>query len=191
MTPGPFVPNRSCAGCTLCCKVLSITELNKPQGVWCVHAQVGRGCKIYDGRPSECATFYCGYLSWPVAGEHWFPAKSKMVIVSELDGGRIAIHVDPGRPAAWRDRPFYDDLKEWAHFAARDNMQVVVCVGNRATVILPDRDVELGLVSPDERIITRETVDAAGNRRFEAFKLKADDPRIAGMQPGVPVLGPF
>jgi len=114
-----------------------------------------------------------------------------MVIVSELDGERIAVHVDPGRPAAWRNRPFYDDLKEWAHFAARDSMQVVVCVGNRVTVILPDRDVELGPVSPDERIITGETVDPAGNRRFEAFKLKATDSRLADMQPGVPFRGPL
>lgn len=186
-----MLPGRSCSGCTLCCKVLSIAKLAKPQGQWCPHAQVGRGCLIYPDRPSECATFYCGYLTWPMAGDHWLPAKCKMVIVSELNGGRIAVHVDPGRSTAWREQPFYNDLKEWAQFAVQGDMQVVVCIGNRVTVILPDRDVDLGPIGDDERIITGVTVDAAGNRRLEALKLHADDPRIAGLKPGVPFRRPI
>ena len=122
MEPDTNIEGRSCGSCSLCCKVLSITELDKPQGVWRRHAMVGNGCSIYPDRPSEFRTFLCGYLSWPVAGKHWHPAKCKMVIVSELNGQRIGVHVDPGRPSAWREQPFYDELKEMAEAGANENI---------------------------------------------------------------------
>jgi hypothetical protein len=37
-----------------------------------------------------------------------------------------------------------------------------VFLNHSATVILPDRDVPLGLISPGDRIVARETVTAAG-----------------------------
>lgn len=186
MDGNAIIDGRACGNCTLCCKVLSITELGKPQGKWCEHAKVGEGCSIYVDRPHECRTFHCGYLSWPDVGEHWHPAKCKMVIVAELDGERIGIHVDPGRPAAWRAQPYYDEIKRMAEAAAAQNMQVIVSTGGRAIAILPDRDVDLGVVEPDERIVTGIVVDR-GARRYEALKIKADDPRIAGMTPGKPM----
>ena len=108
-----------------------------------------------------------------------------MVIVSELEGMRIAIHVDPGRPNAWRDEPFYSEIKEWSRHAAEGMMQVVVCIGNRAIVILPEEDVDLGEITDDERIISGEVLEN-GLFRLRAMKLRADDPRLAGMKPGVP-----
>lgn len=183
MMPPEILPGRACDGCTLCCKVMSITELAKPQGAWCRHCAIGSGCKIYDERPHECRHFYCGYLTWPMAEDHWRPAKSKMVIVSELGGTRVGVHVDPGKPMAWRDEPYYSDLKDWARHAAMSMMQVVVCIGRRTHVILPDRDVDLGIVEDDERIISWEVRSSQGTE-IRAEKLKADDPRIAGMTPG-------
>jgi hypothetical protein len=107
-----------------------------------------------------------------------------MVIVSELDGGRIAIHVDPTRPTAWRVEPYYSTIKGWAYCAAPDMVQVVVCIGNRAIVILPEEDVDLGPIAPDERIITGEIRDGGG-MRLRAMKLKSNDPMIAGMKDGL------
>lgn len=181
----PIIAGRSCNACTLCCKVLSITAIAKPQGQWCVHCEVGRDCKIYETRPEECRSFYCGFLTWSTMEEHWFPARSKMVVVSELEGNRIAIHVDQGRPSAWRQEPYYSEIKHWAAVAIRQKLQVVVCIGKRAIVIFPDREVDLGIIDDDERILTRETASTTGVR-LDALKLKADDPRIAGMQPGKP-----
>jgi hypothetical protein len=109
-----------------------------------------------------------------------------MVIVSELDGYRVAVHVDPGKPAAWRDEPFRGDLRSWAEHAALSTMQVVVMVGRRAIVILPDREVDLGVITDDERIITWRRSGPDGVT-LEAAKLRFDDPRIAGMQQGKPL----
>lgn len=182
-TDTPIIEGRACGGCTLCCKVLSITELQKPQGTWCKHCDVGKGCKIYDDRPDECRTFYCGYLAWDAVGEEWFPAKSKMVVVAELEGARVAIHVDPGRPGAWREKPFYSAIKHWSAEAARHMHQVVVMIGKRAIVVFPDSEVDLGEIADDERIITSERRTLSGVQ-LEAHKLKADDPRIAGLEAG-------
>ena len=65
-----------------------------------------------------------------MTGDHWFPARSKMVIAPELDSERIVIHVDPARPDVWREQPFYRDIKQWAVFAARDLSAVIVLIGN-------------------------------------------------------------
>lgn len=183
-----ILPGRACGACSLCCKVLSISELQKPQGVWCKHCSAGQGCRIYSDRPDECRSFYCGYLVWNEMDETWFPAKSKLVVVAELDGGRTAIHVDPSRPDAWRKEPYFSTIKRWAAMAVEHHHQVVACIGKHAIVVLPDREIDLGLVGSDEVIITQETRTPAGVR-LDAVKLKADDPRLGRRTPGV--IAPF
>ena len=173
--PSPIVQGRACGACSLCCKVLSISELSKPQGLWCKHCEIGRGCKIYDGRPAECRTFYCSYLTSADLEEHWFPANSKLVVVSELDGARVAIYVDPGSAGAWRKEPFYSKIKHISQFGADRNIQVVVCIGKRAIVVFPDAEVDLGIIADDERIVTRRSKSGTGIK-LEALKLRADDP---------------
>lgn len=123
-----------------------------------------------------------------MTGDHWFPARSKMVIAPELDGERIVIHVDPSRPNAWREQPYYRDLKQWAAAAARDLSQLIVSIGKRSIVILPEEDVDLGLVAEDERIVIGEVMEN-GRLRLRAMKIRADDPRLAGAQTGT-IYGP-
>ena len=38
---------RHCGGCTLCCKLIPVEELNKPAGARCKHVRTGKGCSIY------------------------------------------------------------------------------------------------------------------------------------------------
>jgi hypothetical protein len=116
-------------------------------------------------------------------GEHWFPARSKMVCVLEPDGNRLAIYVDSSRPNAWREPPYYGEIKQWATLAARDLKQVIVCIGDRSIAILPDDDVDLGHVADDDRIIISERVEG-GRLRLRATKMRADDPRLAGVRVG-------
>ena len=67
------VPGRRCGSCTLCCKVLAITELQKPRGTWCPDCSPGKGCNIYETRPAECRSFMCGWLTDPMLGPEWKP----------------------------------------------------------------------------------------------------------------------
>jgi hypothetical protein len=52
-----------------------------------------------------------------------------------------------------------------------------VFVGRRAIVIFPDRDVDLGILAEDERILVLRRPTPAG-MHLEALKVKSDDPRI-------------
>jgi hypothetical protein len=106
----------------------------------------------------------------------------------KLEGQRTAVHVDPGRPSASRDEPFYSEIKQWSKLGSSEMHQIVVTLGRRAIVVLPDRDVDLGQIADDEQILVGEIRSGSG-RRFEALKVRADDPRIQGIKPGAVVSG--
>jgi hypothetical protein len=177
-----ILEGRSCGTCTLCCKVLTIEALGKPNGQWCPHCVKGRGCTIYSDRPNECRGFYCEYLLSPAFGEHWFPARSKLVVAFKPDGGEIIVHVDPGVPNAWRAEPYYSELHSMAGQLEGTVYTIFVQIGRRVIAIFPDRDVDLGIVAEDERVAIRD-VPGPGPRRRDAVKLKADESRIDGLQP--------
>ncbi len=55
---------RECGPCTACCTVLSVDEIEKPQGVACENLCAdGRGCSVYKTRPETCRTFACWWLA--------------------------------------------------------------------------------------------------------------------------------
>lgn len=172
-----IVEGRSCEGCGLCCMVPEVHALGKPLGVWCRHCTTRKRCDIYDTRPEECRDFNCGYLTLAALGEEWKPSKCKIILTAENDGKRVLALVDPARPDAWRREPFYGQLKEWAEAAIPHGGQVVVRIGRRAIVVLPDRDVDLGPVGPDEAILTEVTA-TAGGPRMAALKVPLTDPRV-------------
>jgi len=173
------VPGRTCGTCTLCCKVLAITELAKPAGVWCTHCTPGTGCRIYAERPPSCGFFDCAYLVRADLGEEWKPNVSRIVLMEEPQFDRVLAHVDPQRPEAWRAAPYHAQLRLWASRAAATGGQVHVRVGPRTVVILPDRDADLGVVGEDERILLSRTVTPFG-LRLGAEKVRRDDPRLFG-----------
>ena len=64
--------------------------------------------------------------------------------------------------------------------------QVVVCVNKRTIVILPDQDVDLGIVEDDELIVNVEREGPMGTI-YDAIKIKDDDPRASRVRlPGKP-----
>jgi hypothetical protein len=174
------VHGRECGKCSMCCKLMEIKELEKPAGAWCSHVRKGNGCAVYAQRPPSCAAFGCGYLHWSLAGDHWLPSKCKMVIVAE-DDSRMAIHVDPNMPNVWKSEPYYTDLKRWAWQAAEHQFQqIVVVIGRKMIAILPDRDVDLGIVANNEIVVTGQLADGS----YSARKFNADDPAIQGFTYG-------
>lgn len=54
--------NRTCGGCTACCKTHPVLSIDKPISKWCKDCIIGKGCSIYEKRPSECADFKCQWL---------------------------------------------------------------------------------------------------------------------------------
>lgn len=121
----------------------------------------------------------CGFLTLRELDESWRPSTSKLVIGFDHGGTlTIFVHVDPTRADAWQRAPYYQKLKEWSRRAVAGRGQVIVKIGSRAIVVLPDKDVDLGPVGDDETIATQERRSARGIT-LDAIKLKRSDPRAA------------
>jgi hypothetical protein len=56
---------RQCGGCTLCCKLTPVKELEKAANTRCEHQRSGKGCAIYEKRPRSCALWNCQWLGNP------------------------------------------------------------------------------------------------------------------------------
>ena len=142
---------RRCGDCTLCCKVMAIEALAKPVGSWCTHCKPGRGCAIYADRPAECEAFACLWLANGLLDERWKPSRSKLVLTTSEDG--VEIRCDPGSPNAWRREPYKAEIRAWAAEGERNDMTVVVIIGQRTILVTPEHEFDLGIVGPDERIV--------------------------------------
>jgi hypothetical protein len=142
---------RVCGDCTLCCKIMAIEELAKPANSWCPDCKPGRGCTMYADRPAECECFSWLWLVNDLFDERWKPNKSKLVLTTSEDG--IEIRCDPGFPDAWRKEPYGSEIRRWAISGERNDVTVVVIVGQRITLVAGDREFDLGVVGPDERIV--------------------------------------
>jgi hypothetical protein len=160
---------RECGDCTLCCKVMAIEELAKPVNAWCPHCKPGRGCLIYASRPVECRSFACVWLVNDLLEEHWKPSRSKLVLTTSEDG--LEVRCDPGFPDAWHKQPFRSELREWAISGEPLDMTVVVIVGQRMILVTPEREFDLGIVGPDQRIVR----ELEGTKVVSATVAKASD----------------
>lgn len=183
MTAGATPPatGRSCAGCTLCCKLPAIPEIAKPAQTWCADCAIGQGCKIYQTRPSTCRKFECVYLTSPHLGEHWKPAVCHMVIAHTATVNRIVIHVDDDHPTAWKLDPYYGDIRRMAAALYPQSGQVLVLVSGQAVAVLPDRHKVLGSYSDDKIIATSQTAGPNGPI-YDMFLFTAGDPALAALK---------
>ena len=75
------VSGNQCGTCTLCCKLVHVYEIDKPMGKWCPHCSLGKGCQIYETRPSECKTWNCLWLQGAFGNDPDLrPDKCKVVV---------------------------------------------------------------------------------------------------------------
>lgn len=120
--------NFGCDGCTACCKVLKIRELNKPGNTWCVHCTIGVGCGNYEQRPESCRVYECIWLQTQRLGKpiafSLRPDKSKVVIGTTNQGEEFVFYVTPDRPNAWNQGEFRQFVAE---MRARGNVMHVSC----------------------------------------------------------------
>jgi len=169
---GPrLVPGRECGTCMLCCKVMAIDDIGKPPGSWCWHIKRGTGCTIYDARPGECRRYFCHWMVDANLSDEWKPDRSKFTLAVNA-GGHITAFVDPGLPGAWRQSPYFETFKRWAAegVRARPPRVVMVRVGARGTVVLPEREVDIGIIGPNESI----QLDGKADGSIEVHKFKRD-----------------
>jgi hypothetical protein len=131
------IVDRGCAGCTLCCSLLGVAELDKPPLVACTHCTVADGCRIYSQRPTECRQFHCGYLLHPALDKRWHPSRARLIVAFDEYPYAVAVHVDPASPDAWRQEPYFSQIQRWSWAAARARRQVVIWQGQRKIIMPP------------------------------------------------------
>jgi hypothetical protein len=143
---------RECGSCGLCCKLMIIEDLGKPANRWCQHYRQGAGCGIYESRPTECGTFVCGWLVNEALDERWKPNTARFFLWQPAGARRMIIEVDPAFPQAWRKEPYYSAIKAWSRRDRPGAGEIMVKVGDRVTMIFPERDIEMGVLQPDAMI---------------------------------------
>jgi hypothetical protein len=142
--------SRQCGDCSLCCKVLRIPELDKPKDHWCPNFAAGAGCSIYPDRPPSCRDFVCRWLVDPSMGPEWKPSLCKLVL--DTKPGFLIVHADPSVSKPWRQEPYYSVLKRLAAQGLPLNTLVMAMERRRSIVILPDREVDMGILDSGDRI---------------------------------------
>jgi Fe-S-cluster containining protein len=183
--PAALVPGRSCGSCSLCCKVIAVAELQKPAGQWCIHSARERGCNIHDVRPPSCRAFFCAWLIDPNLGPEWKPEISRFVLTQEPKSQALVVMADPGMPLAWKREPYYSALRRLSESLFRLDRKVLVNQKGQISVVLPDRDVPLGVVAPEEIAVWREgsTYGAMLRRELAAHARRESAPVTLRPQP--------
>jgi len=124
-----------CRGCTLCCELPDISELEKAPYAKCKCLNQ-KQCGVYERRPDVCKTFECRYV---MARNGNFPERHQIphpndcgAYFFELEGlRRFAVFVDPKRPEEWKKSGIVQYLE---HFIARGFQVSVVDRGYTFTV---------------------------------------------------------
>jgi hypothetical protein len=162
---------RACGSCTLCCKLIEVTELEKPQHSWCKHCKPGKGCGNYEARPSDCRTFYCGWMADLSFGDEWRPDRAKFIMTFEPGTDRMYIVCDAGFPGAWRRETFYARIKAFLTAPGMERQQIVVTTGRRLTLLVRGGEFDLGEWSKGDKIDIHYGTDGTVTAR----KLRGDE----------------
>ena len=129
---------RECGSCSLCCKLLPVSALYKPQNEWCKHCVPGKGCASYRLRPKACRDFNCLWLTEDFLDESWKPSSSKFVLMWEFEEKSLTIVTDPKLPNAWKAEPYYTALMALCEKHLSEDRLVMVLTGEKRYVLLPE-----------------------------------------------------
>ena len=104
--------NRTCGGCTACCKTHAVSQVQTTYGEWCQHCKIGSGCTVYDQRPIDCRVYECVWLKGK-GKESDRPDRLKIVMdvtIIKFDGEDVVLlnfwEVEPGAASQARVQQF-------------------------------------------------------------------------------------
>ncbi len=83
----------------------------------------------------------------------------------------IEVRCDPGFPDVWRREPFRSQIHNWAVSGETHDVAVIVITGEKMILVTPNREFDLGVVHPDERIVR----ELSGTEVVTATVVKATD----------------
>lgn len=154
--------DRNCGSCTLCCKLYHVPEIAKAAGKWCQHCVTSKGCTIYTERPQPCRDFLCIWMQDAGLPDDWKPNQSKMIASLSEATGFVHVRCDPSNPNIWRTKSRHIFLRNWSKQLLERGVHLLVLIGEEAYVIMPDQDVALGRMNPDQGFILKRTLGPNG-----------------------------
>lgn len=138
-----------CGSCTLCCKLMGVKELDKPNDKWCDHCDKSSGCTIYETRPESCRIFECVWLQTqtpthpgqtPLPPELQ-PNRCHVVLCQHpTDEKVIQARVDPVYPDAWKKGPIGRLI---ARLSEHGVSIIVACGDKRHAILTQDQAVKV------------------------------------------------
>lgn len=114
----------SCGACNLCCKVLSVPDIEKPARMTCWWTTMHGGCqrhaeKLTDPKLLACAQFKCLWLESQEREGLEMPRIMRpdqshvcMGPQDRDDSSLLYVHVDPDFPDAWTNEPTFSYLMD-------------------------------------------------------------------------------
>jgi hypothetical protein len=153
---------RQCGGCTLCCRLLPVSGIDKPGGVRCRHQRFktsgNAGCAVYrkEGFPGECALWSCQWLVVPTLDvprpDHahyvidivpdYITARNDYDLTKEITAPIIQIWCDPHYPEAHRD----PRLRKWLELQSLEGWCALVRFSpTEALFLIPPRMSDKGV----------------------------------------------
>lgn len=117
-------PNRrQCGECSLCCTVMAVDEIKKPENVKCnLLTPMGKCSVHHTGKPASCAEYQCLWLAGAMP-EELKPNRSRIVADTDNSGQIVVFHVHPRDRGAW-NKPA---VRKWMDSISDRLMIVVVC----------------------------------------------------------------
>lgn len=115
----------------MCCKLMGVKSIDKPADSWCADCDIGKGCKIYDARPADCANFNCLWKKGMFSQDHR-PDKIKVIWSDTTHDHVVQATVDAGR--------FVDDalidlfLRQGFHVVVRKGTKSKLCTSPKRAV---------------------------------------------------------
>jgi hypothetical protein len=138
--------DRICGECGLCCKVVAVSELDKPAGQWCPHYAEHKGCTIYQTRPDPCRIFRCAWLDHDEFDADWFPKKAGFFLWEDPvpTGRRLVVELDPDNPSGWWHEPYVTGLKNLADRSGGEHVEILIRSGETVSMLFPEGLIVLG-----------------------------------------------
>ncbi len=99
----------------------------------------------------SCRVFQCFWLSSSTLSDEWKPDRAKFVVAVETNGA-LQIMCDAAQPTAWRREPYESQIRRWAEHGVTIKKPVLLMIGDKASVILPNTELPIGQLNPGDGV---------------------------------------
>ena len=106
---------RKCDGCTLCCTITRVPEINKAEYTSCpfLHEKNSgcKGCSIYKDRPDSCRKYECAWLKGDMPD--WMKPDECHLMIEKIPNAPVVLALpEPGYENNWRTPKIEEVLKK-------------------------------------------------------------------------------